>query len=92
MATKSIKVTDLRAATEASIKAVLGRQFIRRPGILVGLWIDKTAIAKLGIGPGKIANDIAREVSAAAGIRLIPGVRPGKGGVLVGYIQPKIRA
>jgi hypothetical protein len=90
MAVKSIKLTDLRSATEASIKAVLGRKFPGRPGVLVGLWIDKASIKKLDLNPAGVARQMAGRVSVASGIKVKPGIKVAGGGVLVGYIQPKI--
>jgi hypothetical protein len=90
MASRTVKLKDIRSATEASIKAVLGKRFVSRPGVLVGLWIDRTAIGKLGAGANQIAKDVARQVSVTSGIRVVPGIRPVRGGVLVGYIQPKL--
>ncbi len=91
MPAKSIKLKDLRSATEASIKAVLGKKFVGKPGVLVGLWIDKNAIPKLELKPNDVARELARQVSVSSGIRVTPGIRPGKGGVLVGYIQPRLQ-
>lgn len=91
MGTKSIRVKDLRAATEASIKAVLGKAPLRRPGILTGIWLDKSSISRLDTSPARLAKDIASSTARLSGIRLTPIVRPVKGGVLVGFIPPKIQ-
>lgn len=90
MAAKTLKTMDLRAATAASIQAVLGKRFPGRPGVLVGLWLDRGVIGKLGIGPAQIAKDISKQVSVTSGIKVTPGTKAGPGGVLVGYIQPRI--
>lgn len=90
MATRSVKLRDLRTATEASIKAVLGRKQVFRPGVLVGLWLDKSALNKLDIGPAQIAGNIAKQVTSISGIRVTPGTKLVRGGVLVGYIAPKV--
>ena len=90
MAARSVKLKDLRAATEASVKAVLGGRFVTRPGVLVGLWIDRTSINKLDVSAGTLAKNLAKQVSVISGIKVTPGIRPGKGGVLVGFIPPRI--
>lgn len=90
MPPKSVKLKDLRSATEASVAAVLGRKFPGRPGVLVGLWIDRAQLRDLKLAPSKIAGDVARSVSLASGIKVKPGFKTIDGGVLVGYIQPRI--
>jgi len=90
MATKSVKLIDLKSATEASVKAVLGRKIPGRPGVLVGFWIDKSSIKDLSLNPSTMAKQVARQVATASGIKVRPGTKPAGGGVLVGYIQPRI--
>jgi len=90
MATRSVKLADLKSATDASVKAVLGRKFPGRPGILVGLWIDPASIKELRLSPATVAKQVARQVTVASGIKVRPSFKPAGGGVLVGYIQPKI--
>ena len=84
-----VKVKDLRAATVASVRAVLGKKFVGG-GVLVGLMIDKTAIDKLDVSATQLAKDLTKQASLASGIKLTPGVKPGKGGILVGFLPPKI--
>jgi hypothetical protein len=90
MAVKTVKAKNLRSATEASIKAVLGKGFVPRPGVIAGLWIDKGTLGRLDVGAAALAKDLAKQVSIESGIRVTPSIKPGKGGVLVGYIQPKL--
>jgi hypothetical protein len=51
MASRTVKLKDIRTATEASIRAVLGKRFVSRPGVLVGLWIDKGKSANCHLNP-----------------------------------------
>lgn len=89
MASRSVKLKDLKAATEASVRAVLGKKVTGR-GVLVGLWLDKAAINELGVSANALARDVSKQVSAISGIRVTPGIKPGRGGVLVGFIPPKL--
>ena len=91
MPSKTVRLTDLRTATEASIKAALGRSVVPRPGVLVGLWLDQRAIKAGKVSATTLARRIASDVSRKAGIRVTPVTRPVGRGVLFGYIQPRIR-
>jgi hypothetical protein len=90
MAKKSVKLKDLQAATAASIKAVLGKKFVGRTGVLAGILIDPEQIQSLTTNPTTLAKELAAGVSAASGIKVKPAIQIGKGGILVGYVQPKI--
>ena len=83
MAARSVKLADVKAATAASVKAVLGKNIVMRRGVLVGLWIDKTAMNKL-------ARSVASQVSRSAGIKVTPKIKTVRGGVLVGFIPPDV--
>jgi hypothetical protein len=87
---RTVRRSDLRSATEASIKAILGKQLVRRPGILAGFWIDKASLSKLEVTPTQLARQVAGTAAKLSGIRLTPAVRPGNGGSLVGFIPPRI--
>ena len=90
MASKTIKLKDLRAATAASVNAVLGKTFIRPPGVLAGFLTDEAALNRLGTTASKLAKDVAGQVSRTSGIRVTPAIKAGPGGILVGYIQPRL--
>ena len=90
MGTRSIKVKDLRVATEASIRAALAKTPIKRPGILTGFLLDKASIARLDVSPGRLAKDIASSTGKLSGLRLRPVARRVPGGILVGFMPPKI--
>ena len=51
---------------------------------------DFTKLEALGRDPKDLAADISRQVSITSGIKVKPGISRGKGGVLVGYVQPRI--
>lgn len=87
---KTLKQTDLRSATLTSVRAVLGKAVPPRPGILAGYWLDDAKLKRLGREPEDLASEIARQVSAKSGIKVTPGIVGGKGGVLVGYVQPRL--
>jgi hypothetical protein len=86
----TLKLQDLRTATAASIRAVLGKGFPKRPGVVAGFWLDEAFIKEAGLKPNAIAKTIARQASAASGVKLTPGIIRGEGGILVGYVQPAI--
>jgi hypothetical protein len=88
---KRAKTVNLAALTAASVKAVVGRRKLPRPGILVGLLVDRDLVDALGTRPDALARGIARGVSAAAGLKLRPGVVRKPGGILVGYYPPILR-
>jgi len=90
MAKKTVKLSDLQTATAASIKAVLGKQFIKRPGVLTGIWISEEQIAQLSSSPTALARQLASRVSVDTGIKVKAATQLTRGGVTVGYIQPKI--
>ena len=69
---------------------MLGKKFVTGRGVLIGLWLDKAAIGKLGVSANALARDVSKQVSALSGIRVTPGVKPGRGGVLVGFLPPKL--
>jgi hypothetical protein len=88
---KRAKTVNLAAVTAASVKAVVGRGKLPRPGILVGLLVDRDLLDSLDTKPDALARGIAREASAAAGLRLRPGIVRGPGGILVGFYPPTLR-
>lgn len=85
-----IKLKDLQSATAASIKAVVGKRFPGKPGVIVGFWLDNAAVKAQGQTANAIAADVARQVGAASGLRVKPAILKRPGGVLVGYLQPRI--
>ena len=88
---KKLALKDLQAATMASVRAVLGKGFPPKPGVLAGFWLPDRSVDDIERKPEDIAADIAKDVSRLSGVRVRPGVVRGGGGVLVGYIQPRIR-
>ena len=90
MPRKTVRLTDLRSATEASVKSVLGRKAAVRPGVLVGLWVDKPSIEGVGPSPMRVARRVASQVFLATGIRVRPAVRTDGGGVTIGYVVPEV--
>ncbi len=87
----TLKVRDLRSATDASIKAVLGKKFPGEPGIIAGFWLDDASVKTLDVSPLALAKDITKRASIASGMRLTAETLKRPGGILVGYIQPKFR-
>ena len=87
---KSVKLKDLRSATAASLKAVLGKKVVGKVPIICGIVLQEEVLAQLERAPEDLAKGIAKEVSVASGIKVKPGVQVGPGGILVGFIQPKI--
>jgi hypothetical protein len=87
---KSVKLKDLRSATAASLKAVLGKKIAGKVPIICGIVMQEEALAQLDRAPEDLAKGIAKEISLASGIKVKPGVQKGPGGILVGFIQPKI--
>jgi hypothetical protein len=88
---KTVERVNLAAVTSASVKSVIGRGKLPRPGILVGLLVDRGLVDALGKSPNVLARDIAREASAASGLKLRPGTVRGPRGILVGYYPPTLR-
>lgn len=87
----TLKLQDLKSATAASIRAVLGKGLPKRPGIIAGFWMDEAQIKASRMTPEAIAKKVASQASAASGVKLTPGLVRGGGGILVGYVQPAIR-
>jgi hypothetical protein len=90
MAPRTVKLADLRTATEAAVRIAVGRKLPGAPGVLVGFWVDRATLKELKRTPAQIARSVGNQVYIATGIRVRPGVRPGGGGVTVGYIVPKV--
>ena len=90
MAAKSVKLKDLQTATARSITALLGKKYIGRPGVLAGFWIGDEDLNNLAVTPTALAKKVASSVKLASGIAVKGATQPVRGGVLVGYIQPKI--
>ena len=90
MAARTVKKVNLKAATAASVKAVLGAKPQLRPGILVGFWADRESLAKLKLTPAAAAKQVALQVSKTSGIKVTAGVEAAGRGVLVGYYPPAI--
>jgi hypothetical protein len=88
---RTLKVQDLKSATAASVRALVGKALPRLPGVLAGILISEEALAKLKKSPATLASLITKQVSAASGLTLRPGTVRGPGGILVGYVQPNIR-
>jgi len=66
MATKkSVKLTDLRSATAASLTAVLGKKVVGKVPIICGIFIDKQEVQRLDRAPDDLASGIAKEISAS---------------------------
>ena len=89
MAKKNVKLKDLRSATEASLKAVLGKKIAGKIPIICGILIEEKILADLERSPDELAKGIAMDVSVASGIKVKPGIQKAPGGILVGFIQPK---
>lgn len=87
---RTVRLKDLNAATAASIKAVTGK-LPKKPGIIAGFFLADAAVARLSQSPAALAKEVAAGASKASGIKLKAVVQklPG-GGILCGYIQPKI--
>ena len=87
---RTVRLKDLQTATAASIKAILGKP-IKKPGVIAGFILADRTAAALGKTPLALAKEVAAGASKASGIRLKPAVQklPG-GGILCGYIQPRI--
>lgn len=83
----TISSAKLAAATQASIKALLGRPRTADRGSLAGFWLDKKKIPA-GREPLDIATEIASSTSIAVGQKLQPGVMQTARGILVGYLRP----
>ncbi len=76
-----------------TVKAALGKEVaIGKPGTLAGFLIRDADLAKLGGDAQALARQVARGVSAASGIKVKPDIAklPGGGGILVGYILPRV--
>ena len=86
----SLKVADIGTATAASVKAILGRAKPVKPGIIAGIVLDPRSVETLRLAPQALATKIAGRTSKAIGIKLKPAVVRGPGGILVGYIQPRL--
>jgi hypothetical protein len=83
-----LQTQDLKTATLASVKAVLGRGIPGRPGILTGIWVKNDVLEEQEISADAIAKSIAKQASAASGFKLKPQVIAGDDGMLVGYRTP----
>lgn len=90
---KKLKLKNLAAATKSSVQAALGKQATRalRPGgITAGILLKDTEIAGLTATPAEIAKTIAKQVRTESGISVTSQVTKIPGGVLVGYLLPRI--
>lgn len=81
---------DLAKIAAASVTARLGKQPSSGPGILTGMIVRPDAIAALGKTPATLAAEIAKDVSTKTGLKLTPKFVAGDGGILVGFLPPKI--
>ncbi|MCC7539348.1 MAG: hypothetical protein IT379_24200 [Deltaproteobacteria bacterium] len=88
---KTIARKDLQAATTAAVRAVLGKGFPPKPGVVAGFWLPDKVLDGIDRKPEAIAADVARNVQGLSGVRVRPEVVRAGGGILVGYIQPRIR-
>jgi len=87
---KNVKLKDLRSATAASLKAVLGKKVAGKVPIICGIFVDQQEVARLDRAPEELARGIAKEISISSGIKVKPGAQTLPGGIIVGFIQPKI--
>lgn len=90
---RRVPLKSLAAATTLSVKAALGKEVaIGKPGTLAGFLIRDADLVRLGGDAQALARQVARGVSAASGIKVKPDIAklPGGGGILVGYILPRV--
>lgn len=87
---KKVKLTDLRSATAASLKAALGKKIAGKVPIICGIFVEQQEIERLDQSGDALAKEIAQQVSIASGIKVKPGAQKIPGGIIVGFVQPKI--
>lgn len=90
---KQVKLKNLAAATKASVQAALGKELIRTlgpGGITAGILLRDTELAATEAKPLDLAKSIAKQVRVESGIKVTPQVTKLPGGILVGYILPRL--